>query len=380
MKKDIRVGLIGFGAMGKTHAFAIQNLPYFFGDLPFRSKIAGVATRSMEKSAKAAELYGLGLATDNEAELIHSPDIDVIDICTPNICHIATAKAALAAGKHLYCEKPLAATFAEATEMADLAEKSGLICTAVFNNRHLSAVRKAKQLIDEGRLGRILHFEFQYLHNSCTDPEKTAGWKQDATVCGAGGVLFDLGSHILDLAVYLCGEMTSVYGKSQVAYPTRKGTDGNTWQTNAPEAFYMTVTAKSGAVGTLTASKLTTGANDDLSFAIYGERGALRFSLMDLNFLYFYDATAPASPYGGERGFTKIECVGRYDPPAGSFPSPKAPAGWLRGHTMSLYRFLNAVYTGVQNSPTFRDAAYVQYLMELALASAADGKEKEACL
>lgn len=380
MKKDIRIGLIGFGAMGKTHAFAVSNLPYFFGDLPFRAQIAGVATRSMEKSARVAELFGLGTPTDREADLISNPDIDVIDICTPNICHLATAKAALAAGKHLYCEKPLGATYAEAAEMAGLAKKSGKICTAVFNNRHLAAVKRAKELIASGRLGRILHFDFRYLHNSCTDPEKPAGWKQDATVCGEGGVLFDLGSHILDLAVYLCGEMTSVYGKSQVAYPVRKGAGGEVWQTNAPEAFYITATTKDGAVGTLTASKLTTGANDDLSFEIYGEKGALRFSLMNLNNLYFYDATAPGTPHGGERGFTAIECVGRYDPPAGSFPSPKAPSGWLRGHIMSLYHFLDAVYTGVQNAPTFEDAAYVQYLMELALASAKDGKEKEACL
>lgn len=380
MKKEIRIGLIGFGAMGKTHAFAVNNLPYYFGDLPFRARICGVATRSMEKSERVAKEYGLGSPAEREEELILSPDIDAIDICTPNVCHLATARAALAAGKHLYCEKPLGSTFAEAREMAELAKKSGRICTAVFNNRHLAAVQRAKELIDSGRLGKILHFDFQYLHNSCTDPQKPAGWKQDAAVCGVGGVLFDLGSHILDLAVYLCGEISRVYGKSQIAYPIRKGAEGAEWQTNAPEAFYMTVTAKSGAVGTLTASKLTTGANDDLSFAVYGERGALRFSLMDLNYLYFYDATAPAAPNGGERGFTAIECVGRYDLPAGGFPSPKAPSGWLRGHVMSLYRFLDAVYTGKQNAPTFADAAYVQYLMELALESAATGKETEARL
>lgn len=377
MKKSIRIGLVGFGAMGKTHAFAANTLPYFFGDLPFRAEIAGVATRSLEKSIQVAKLYGLGSAAGSAEELILSPDIDVIDICTPNICHLATAKAALAASKHLYCEKPLAATYVQAAEMADLAQKSGKICTVVFNNRHLAAVQKAKQLIDSGRLGRILHFDFRYLHNSCTAPDKAAGWKQDAEICGAGGVLFDLGSHILDLAVYLCGGFTSLYGRSQVAYPVRKGMNGKTWQTNAPEAFYITAATTNGAVGTLTASKLTTGANDDLTFEIYGERGALRFSLMDLNYLYFYDAAAPASPLGGERGFTAIECVGRYDPPAGAFPSPKAPSGWLRGHIMSFYHFLEAVSRGEQNSPTFAEAAYVQYLMELALKSAADGQEKE---
>lgn len=377
LQKEIRIGLIGFGAMGKTHAYAVSNLPYFFEDLPFTAKIVGVATRSTEKSREIAERYGFSLATDRENDLILSPDIDVIDICTPNICHAATARAALAAGKHLYCEKPLCDNYADAKALADLAEASGKICTAVFNNRHLAPVIRAKQLIQEGRLGRILHFDFQYLHNSCTDPRKKAGWKQDRTLCGEGGVLFDLGSHILDLAVFLCGGFSTVYGKAQVAFPERIGQDGTLWQTNAPEAFYMTVKTKSGAVGTLTASKLSTGANDDLAFAIYGERGALRFSLMEPNFLRFYDAAREAAPIGGERGFTDIECVGRYPAPAGAFPSPKAATGWLRGHVMSMYHFLNAVYTGRQNAPSFSDAAYVQYLMELALASAADGHERE---
>lgn len=376
-QQEIRIGLIGFGAMGKTHAYAVANLPYFFEKLPFHARIVGVATRDIEKSRAVAKNYGFQIATDNESDLIHDKSIDVIDICTPNSCHEATAHAALDAGKHLYCEKPLCDSYAAASALAARATASGRICTAVFNNRHLAPVLRAKQLIDEGRLGRLLHFDFQYLHNSCTDPQKKAGWKQDRTLCGSGGVLFDLGSHILDLAVFLCGRFSSVYGKSQIAFPRRLGTDGAAWNTNAPEAFYMTVTTESGAVGTLTASKLSTGANDDLTFSIRGERGALSFSLMEPSFLRFYDADRPAEPIGGERGFTDLECVGRYPTPAGAFPSPKAATGWLRGHVMSMYHFLNAVYTGRQNSPSFADAAYVQYLMEEALASAASGQERE---
>ena len=139
----------------------------------------------------------------------------------------------------------------------------------------------------------------------------------------------------------------------------------------------MTVETLTGAVGMLTVSKLTQGANDDLSFAIYGEKGALRFSLMQPNFLHFYDTEAPVSPLGGTRGFTAIECVGRYNPPAGKFPAPKAPTGWLMGHVMSMYRFLDAVATGKPATPDFSDGAYVQLLMELLLSSAADGRVKE---
>jgi len=368
-KQEIRIGLIGFGAMGKTHSYAVGNLPFFMAELPFHASIAGVCTRAKAKSDAVASAFGFEIATDCEDVLIGDPNIDVIDICTPNVCHFETAKKALAAGKHLYCEKPLCDNWRDAKELAALAKRTGRICTVVFNNRHLAAVMRAKQLIDEGRLGRILHFDFSYLHNSCTDPDRNAGWKQDGTVCGEGGVLFDLGSHILDLAVFLCGRMKRISGKSQIAFPERRGMDGASWYTDAPEAFYMMLQAESGAHGMLTASKLTTGANDDLRFAIYGERGALRFSLMDPNFLEYYDAEAPASPIGGTRGFTRIECVGRYPHPAGIFPSFKAPTGWLMGHVMSMYRFLDAVYRNEQNSPDFGDGAYVQWLMEKALCS-----------
>ena len=375
-KKEIKIGLAGYGFMGKTHAYAVTALPFFVSPLPFTARVAGVATRSVETARAAAEGLGLPLscAYDNEDALIAS-DVDVIDVCTPNICHAETVRKALAAGKHVFCEKPLADNLKDAEELAALAAASGKICTVGFNNRHFAAVTRAKQLIDEGRLGDILTFDFAYLHDSCVDPLKKAGWKQTAAVCGAGGVLFDLGSHILDLLVYLCGPVRSVIGRSQIAFPARRGPSGEDWRTDAPEAFYMFATTAGGAKGTVTASKLAAGTNDDLHFTIYGTKGALSFSLMEPNYLGFYDKTAEGAPYGGTRGFTKIECVGRYPAPAGAFPSPKAATGWLRGHVMSMYRFLNAVYEDRQNSPDFAEAAYIQRVMDAALRSDAEGRE-----
>ena len=161
-KNMIRIGLLGFGAMGKTHAFAVANLPFYFTDLPFQAKIEGVCTRSLEKSRAVADTYGFSIATDDEDALIQSPDIDVIDVCTPNLLHAQSVKKALAAGKHVYCEKPLADDLSGALELAALAEHTDCICTVVFNNRHLAPVVKAKALIDEGRIGRILSFDFSY--------------------------------------------------------------------------------------------------------------------------------------------------------------------------------------------------------------------------
>ena len=368
-KKTYRIGLLGFGAMGQTHAYAIHNLPYFYQDLPFSAKIGGVVTRSEEKSARVCEQYGFDTPYPDEDAVLSDPTIDIIDICTPNILHYETLKKAIIAGKAIYCEKPLCISFEQAREIAELAREHKTVGHIVFNNRHIAPMQRARQLIQEGRLGRIVSFRADYLHNSALNTQKNAGWKQDKSVCG-GGVLFDLGSHIIDLVYSLCGEFQSVSGLAQIAYPTRIGMDGRDWKTNADEAFYMTATLKNGACGTLTASKLTTGANDDLHIEVIGEKGALRFSLMEPNWLYFYDATVADAPIGGMRGYTRIECVGRYPAPAGAFPSPKAARGWLEGHVESMLHFLMQVHAGESGHPNFDDAAHVQAVMDAAYRSA----------
>lgn len=374
MKKQLKIGLIGFGAMGKVHAYCVDNLKYYYSGLPFDAMISGVCTTSLEKSISVKNQYGFEYAAADENELINDPSIDIIDICTPNIYHYETIKKALAAKKHIYCEKPLCVTAEQAKEVADLASDSSLRCNIVFNNRFMAPLIRAKQLMDEGRIGRVLSFSAEYLHNSCTDVARPAGWKQNSDICG-GGVLFDLGSHAIDLIYFLCGEFQAVSGMSQIAYDQRTGSNGAIWQTNADEAFYMNARLVCGAMGNITVSKLINGANDDLNISIYGERGSLKFSLMQPNFLYFYDATSKPDVLGGSTGYTAIECVGRYPLPGGLFPAPKAPSSWIRGHVGSMYEFLNSVYTGIPHSPSFTDAAHVQAVMETAYASSKNNCE-----
>ncbi len=365
-KKTLRIGLLGFGSMGRTHTWAVQNLPFFYGEIPFAAVTRGVCTTSLEKSCSVAERFGIPVACANEDDLIYDPEIDVIDICTPNIYHFETLKKAIRSGKHVLCEKPLCISPAEAREVVSLPTRPGQVCGMVFNNRWMSPVLRAKQLIEEGRLGRILSFDGKYLHSSATDTARRAGWKQDKTVCG-GGVLFDLGSHIIDLLGFLCGPLCEVSGLSQIGYPTRTGRDGAPWTTNADESFYLLGRTREGACGTITVGKLQPGTNDDLSFEIWGEKGALRFSLMEPNWLYFYDNTAPDAPIGGMRGYTRLECIGRY--PDLIFPSVKAPAGWLYGHLGSMHAFLSAAAEGKPFSPSFADGLYVQAVMDAAYRS-----------
>ena len=369
----MKIGLIGTGSMGKTHTYCVKNIPFFF-DTDISPEIVAICTRNIEKAKDFSEKYNIATYTTNEDDLIQNKDIDVIDICTPNIYHYETAKKAILAKKSVYCEKPLAVTYEQALELADLAEHNGVFCGMVFNNRFLSPIIKARELVEQNKLGKILSFNVKYYHSSALDVNKNAGWKQDKDICG-GGVLFDLGSHVVDLVYYLCGGFRSVIGKSQIAYPHRRGVNGDSWQTNADEAFHIIATLECGAVGTISVSKIAQGTNDDLTLEIYGEKGSIKFDLMNPNFLEYYSTEAQEGNYGGERGFTKIECVNRYPHPGGIFPGIKAPIGWLRGHIGNYFAFLQAVENKRPPCPSFHDGAYVQRVLESAYQSDKSGKE-----
>ena len=189
-KKEIGIGLCGYGAMGRTHAYALAALPYYYDVLPFSARIVAVHTAHADSAQTAAQALSCRAAATLE-ELLCDPAVDVVDICTPNHTHFSVAKEALAAKKAIYMEKPLCVGAAQARELAALAKQSNVCTQVVFNNRYLSAVLRAKELIDGDRLGRLLSFHFAYRHQSAVDPRRTPTWKQDAA-CG-GGVLRDLG-------------------------------------------------------------------------------------------------------------------------------------------------------------------------------------------
>ncbi len=378
MSKIYKIGVLGFGSMGKTHMYSALSVPFYYSGCGFEGRYISVCTSNMESANKAKEQFGFESATDKEEDIIFDDKIDIIDICTPNNLHYESAKKAIASGKHILCEKPLAFNADQARELDSLArqayENNRQVCGMVFNNRHFSAVKRAKELISNGNLGKILSFDFKYLHNSCIDPERTVGWKQNADICGAG-TLFDLGAHVFDLCRYLCGDIHSVLAKEQIAFPEHRTEDGSVWKTNADEAAYSIVTLKCGAVGNITVGKINIGENDGLTFTVYGTEGTVRFDLMDPDWLYYYDSNSEGGIYGGSRGFTKIECVGRYPSPGGKFPSPKAPNGWMRGHIASMYSFLNAVHTASEVSPSFSDGAAVQIALDAAHRSFSEGRE-----
>lgn len=377
--KNINIAIIGAGSMGKTHSYSVKNLPFFYKDLPFKPILHTLCSRSEQKANVLAQTADFLHVECDFDKLLANPEIDIIDICTPNTLHCEQIQKAFKAGKHIMCEKPLVSTKEESDAIINTLSEyknSGLIHRIVFNNRHMPVSMRAAQLVSEGRLGRILSFRSVYRHSSAADPTKQAGWKQYGEF--GGGVLFDLGSHAIDLLSFILGRdenrIDSVSGVSQIAYEKRIGMDGKEWIPSADEAFYMTARLKSGAVGTIEASKVATGTNDDFAIEIFGTDGALRFSIMEPNYLYFYDNNKPSSPFGGEKGFTAIECVQRYNEPGGVFPSFKAPIGWLRGHVHNMYELFDSVYTGTPSTPDFYDGLYVNAVIYAGYLSEKNGK------
>lgn len=367
--REINVGIIGFGFMGKAHTYAYNAIPFYYPNFKSKIKLSAVCSAHLSNAENAKSTFGFEYATDNMYDILDDDKINVVNICTPNALHKDAVIAALRAGKHIYCDKPLAVTYKEAMEIVGEHKKSSSIVQVTFQNRFFPATLRAKQIVNEGKLGRILSFRACYLHSGSIDPQRPIGWRYDKN--NGGGVLFDMGVHILDLIYHLLGEFDGIFCKMQTIYEKRPDGAGNMVDILTDDASYMTLETKGGAVGTVEASKIATGANDDLRFEIHGDKGAIRFSLMEPSFLEYYDNTLPEAAYGGNKGFTRIECVSRY--PESGFPGPKYAVGWIRGHIHSLYSFLDCIENGKTPSPSSEEAAYIQYVMEKACLSAKSG-------
>ncbi len=358
--KEIGVGIIGWGFMGRTHAHALREMPLFYPGAGFRPVIRSVCSRRVDAVKAAAEILGATHFTGDYRETLARPDIDVVSISTPNALHEAMILDALKAGKHLYIDKPLTVDADSADRIERAAREAGLLTQMAFNNRFFPSVLRAKQLIDEGRIGNILSFSARYDHSGSIDARKPAGWKmlEDA------GVLLDLGSHALDMLAFLIGYPQRVLCRLRTLYPERPLPGGGVAANVSDDQAVMILEMPGGAVGTATASKITTGAEDELSFEIHGDRGALRWRLTEADYLDFFDNTLPEAALGGERGYRRIASTARYPAPGGAFLPPKNRVGWDRAHMHSYYSFLDAVSRGVPASPDIFEGARLQRLMD----------------
>ncbi|MDR3198823.1 MAG: Gfo/Idh/MocA family oxidoreductase [Planctomycetaceae bacterium] len=350
--KIYRIGIIGFGMIGKVHAFGYAALPYYSEPFDAQFQISHVATAHPETAEQAKRLCHAQTATTCFRDITENPDIDIVHICTPNNQHFEALISAIQNGKAIYCDKPLTASLAEAEYVRNIinTEKYTATNQMTFHLRFFSAIRKAKRLIDDGQLGRIYQFRFAYLHSSNASPLVPFKWKHSEF----GGVVRDLASHLFDLTDHLLGPADSLLAETQHAVPKRPVSESNPdlADVRAEDAVTILVKTQNGAHGILEATKLATGNEDEMRFEINGEKGAIRFSLMNPHFLEFFDATVSDKPLGGYSGWRQIPCGARLERPDTEFPSPKSTSGWVRAHVSCLSNFLHGV---VENRPATPD-------------------------
>lgn len=384
MDGRLNVGIIGFGMIGKVHAFGYRTLPFYARSLPIAPRITMAATARPETAAAAGNLLGCASTTDFR-EITENPEIDIVHVCSPNGQHSEALLSAIAHRKHLYCDKPLTATLdeARAVKSAFLATDAsgtplyGRTSQMTFHLRFFPAIIRAKQLVEEGRLGRIFQYRAAYLHASNAKSTAPFKWK----FADGGGVIRDLGSHLIDLIDYLIGPPSEVLADSIIAFPKRPDAADPTRFRDVTVEDAVTVLTRgidprSGGAyrGMIEATKLATGHEDELRLEIYGEKGGIRFSLMNSHVLEFFDATETDRPYGGESGWRAIPSGGRYEPPHTEFPSPKSATGWTRAHAASLVHFLTAVAEEKPTSPDLLQGVRVQAALDVIERSAASGE------
>ncbi len=369
---QLGIGIVGYGFIGKVHTFAHRSLPLFYDPLPAKTRLIGVCTATEASGLKAQEQAGFEFATRDYQDLLARDDIQVIHCCTPNDAHHTLLLDALKAGKHIYCDKPLTRTLAEAVEVAALARATSKVHRMTFNYRFVPAILRAKELVDEGFLGQVYQFRAAYLHAGYVDPNRPLSWRLQMARSG-GGALMDLGAHVFDLVRFLLGEFSEVQARLETFIPQRPDPKtGAMSLVDVDDLAIVQARMASGAIGVIEASRLATGTQDDLRLEIHGSRGAIAFHLMDPNWLSVYDNTHPEEALGGTRGFQKIECVARYPNPY-AFGATKNPIGWPQFHVHCLFDFIDSIANDCLGGPSFEDGLAAQKLVHACQQSAAAG-------
>ncbi|MFO7166526.1 MAG: Gfo/Idh/MocA family oxidoreductase [Chloroflexota bacterium] len=357
MIPEVGIGLVGYGAIGRLHALCYQMLPLAYPDLPVRPRITAVATASQASAERARRELGPVAATTDLDELLARPDVQVVDCCAPTGDHARIALAALAAGKALFCEKPLTGDRAASQAIVDLARERGLIGGVNFHFRQIPAIQEARRLVADGLLGEVRGFHLRYYRASNLRSDRPLSWR----FAGPGsGVLADLGSHMIDLALHLLGPVARVEGRRRTVVTERPGPDGAPRPVEADDVAWLQLELADGGFGTIEVSKLVPGAADDIRIEAYGSQGTLMFDTADPNGLY---VVAGASGSG-----RRIATLSRTQPPA-ALPSPETPTGTLQWHLASAAAFLAAYARGEQPQPSLEDGLAVDAVIEQALAS-----------
>jgi len=364
----LRFGLIGSGFMGRAHAIALHSVAATFGS-EFRVECATLADAGAGRAGEAAAALGFAHSTGDWRELINDPSIDVVDICTPNHLHGQMALAALAAGKHVYCEKPLALDVAESRAVATAARSAGVRNAIGFNYICNPIVQTARQIIADGELGEIVGFSGRYLEDYMSDPGLPFTWRCERALAGAGA-LADLGSHLINMAHVLLGPITRVSGTIRTVHERR--TDPRTGALRTVENEDMAhalIEFASGVQGTMEISRVATGYKCGLIVQVLGTRGSLSFDQERMNELRLYRSDDAA----GRRGFRTLLAGPEHADYAAFCPAPGHGLGINDLKVIEVRNLVRAIRAGTDAWPDFAEGLRVQAVMTAIERSAAAG-------
>ncbi|MDQ0217430.1 Gfo/Idh/MocA family oxidoreductase [Peribacillus cavernae] len=378
--KKLNVGMIGGGFMGKAHALAYAGMPMFFWPapaIPHRHTVVDV-TEELAKDA-AAKLGFENYSTDWRA-VVNDPDIDIIDIVTPNNTHAEIAIAAAKAGKHIISEKPLALGAEEAKTMLEAVQAAGVKHAVAFNYRRTPAVALAKKYIEEGRIGKILNFRGTYLQDWSADPNSPLSWRFQKKIAGSGA-LGDIGTHVVDFARYLVGEISDVNAMTKTWIPERPTQTGGVDKlgtvksaaadvpkevVDVDDEFISMIKFENGAIGSIEATRNAWGRNNFLTFEIHGEKGSLYFNYERRDELQVSFSDDPSDA----KGFRTV-----YTGPATPYgealwPIPALGIGYGETKIIETHDFFKSIVDGTEASPNFNDGYRVELIADAILESA----------
>lgn len=381
MTRPLRVGLIGYAFMGAAHSHAWRNAHRFF-DLPVTPELAVLVGRNEEKTRAAAVRFGWNDTETDWRRLIDRDDIDVIDICTPGDSHAEIAIAALEAGKHVLCEKPLANSVAEAKRMTDAAASAaarGVFAMCGFSYRRTPALALARQFVQEGRLGTIRHVRAQYLQDWLSDENAPLTWRMDKERAGSGA-LGDIGAHSIDAAQFVTGTTISGVSAIMETFVTSRplggdlvglGGVGSTDSARGPvtvdDTALFTARFGAGTVGIFEATRFALGRKNAMRLEVNGSGGSVAFDFEDMNSLQYFDG----SDDEGTQGFRRINVTEPVHPYTGSWWPTGHGLGYDHLFTNQIADFVRCLTAGEQPRPSFEDALQVQQVLSAVEQSAA---------
>lgn len=377
--KKLNIGLIGAGFMAKAHSIAYAGMPMFFWPAPAIPVKKILVDINEDIARDSAMKLGFESYDTDWKKIVENPEIDIVDICTPNNVHAEIAIAAAKAGKHILCEKPLSLTTEQAKEMYHAARDNNVTTMVAFNYRRTPAVQLAKKYIDEGALGKILDFRGTYLQDWSADPNSPLSWRFQKKICGSGA-LGDIGTHVVDMLRFLVGEFDSVNAHTATYIPNRpvqsglsdslgtvKGAaDVPRKPVDVDDQCCFMIRCKNEAFGTIEATRNAWGRNNYITFEIHGTEGSLYFNYERRDELQ----VCFAKDDDDRRGFRTIYTGPSHPYGEGLWPIPALGIGYTETKIIETYDFIKAISEGNQPSPNFRDGYAIELISDAVLRSA----------